>query len=206
MKKFLLVFLAAFATFCSFSQSVSNPITFPKMSPPSPEAASLGRYGEFPVTLATGTPNVAIPIYEISSGTLKMPISISYHASGIRVNDVASRVGLGWSLQAGGVITRAVKGLPDDDGGIGYYSEGVPPATEQDNTSQCFIGNMVLLANRDGQPDDFFYSFGAKSGKFLYTNKQSTTGNQAIAVPIPQSGASLPLRLGLKRVSLAQAW
>lgn len=78
----------------------------PKIIPPSPEAASLGRYGEFPVELSKGTPSISIPLYEIQSGSLKVPISLSYHASGVRVNDVATSVGLSWTLNAGGAITR----------------------------------------------------------------------------------------------------
>ncbi|MGH2565459.1 MAG: hypothetical protein ACRDE5_13160, partial [Ginsengibacter sp.] len=74
---------------------------------------------------------------------------------------------------------------PDDDGGIGYYAAGTPTDTSTDAASQCFVSNLALNGSRDGQPDDFFYSFGAKNGKFLYTNRQITPGNQAIAVPIP---------------------
>ena len=34
--------------------------------PLSPQAASLARYGEYPVSHATGIPDITIPIYEIS--------------------------------------------------------------------------------------------------------------------------------------------
>jgi len=40
-------------------------------------------------------------------------MNINYHSGGIQVSEEASRVGLGWSLQAGGTIYRTVKGLPD---------------------------------------------------------------------------------------------
>jgi hypothetical protein len=81
----------------------SSPNDFsPSVIPPSPDAASLGRYGEFPVSLSKGTPNIAIPIYTLQSGSLSVPISLNYHASGVRVNDVSSSVGLSWSLLAGG--------------------------------------------------------------------------------------------------------
>jgi len=38
--------------------------------------------------------------------------NISYHAS-IRVDDVASTVGLGWTLNAGGSVTRQICGAAD---------------------------------------------------------------------------------------------
>lgn len=93
--------------------------------PPSPTAAALARYGDIPVGYHTGTPNISVPLYELKSKELSLPISLSYHASGIKVYDVSSWVGLGWSLNAGGVITRTVQSLPDDgaaSSGDGYYS------------------------------------------------------------------------------------
>ena len=79
--------------------------------PPSPQAAALARYGEYPVSLATGVPQINIPLYEIKLGSYTLPILISYHASGIKVDDVASTVGLGWVLNAGGAVSRTLSGI-----------------------------------------------------------------------------------------------
>ena len=38
-----------------------------KVIPPSPTAASLGVYGDMPVSYYTGTPDVSVPIYEIKT-------------------------------------------------------------------------------------------------------------------------------------------
>jgi hypothetical protein len=73
--------------------------------------------------------NISIPLYELNEGRISVPISLSYHAGGIRVAEEASWVGLGWSLNAGGVITRTVR--DKDDFGFkfqcvergGYYDE-----------------------------------------------------------------------------------
>ena len=89
--------------------------------PPSPQAAAFARYGEYPVSLATGVPEIKIPLYEIKLGNYTLPISISYHASGIKVDDVASTVGLGWVLNAGGIVSRTVCGAPDLRGTTNDY-------------------------------------------------------------------------------------
>ncbi|MBL6449638.1 RHS repeat protein [Fulvivirga sp. 29W222] len=81
--------------------------------PPPPDAAALGKYGEIPVGTYTGIPSINIPLYNVEGRHLSLPISLSYHASGVKVEEVSSWVGAGWSLSAGGVITRSINGLTD---------------------------------------------------------------------------------------------
>lgn len=88
----------------SFAQSVAPP----KVTPPSPTASAFSKYGEVPVSYYTGIPNIEVPLFEISARDIKIPISLSYHAGGIKVADESSRVGLGWVLNAGGVISRSI--------------------------------------------------------------------------------------------------
>ncbi|HMI77950.1 MAG TPA: hypothetical protein VK484_04115, partial [Ferruginibacter sp.] len=85
-----------------------------KVIPASPTSASLGIYGSTPVGFYTGTPNISIPLFDITSGSISLPVNLSHHGGGIKVEEMASWVGLGWSLNAGGVITRTVRGIPDD--------------------------------------------------------------------------------------------
>src|SRR5262245_35313882 len=101
-----------------------NPVSpgLTKLTPASPNTASLGKYGEIPVGYYTGITNINIPLFNIKSRELELPVSLSYHAGGIKIEEQASWVGLGFSLNAGGVITRNVRGLPDDyTGGTSYY-------------------------------------------------------------------------------------
>lgn len=83
-------------------------------SPISPQAESIQRYGEFPMDYSTGVPHISIPLYEIKVGNYTLPISLVYHASGIKVQDMATPVGLGWMLNAGGAINRQCKGTEDE--------------------------------------------------------------------------------------------
>jgi hypothetical protein len=100
----------------AFGQSLANGIQ--SVLPPSPNAASLGKFLETPVSNFTGIPKINIPIYEIKEGDIKLPVLLSYHSGGIKVDEVASSEGLGWSLVAGGSITRSTRGLPDDQSRI----------------------------------------------------------------------------------------
>ena len=94
---------------------------------PSPNAAALGKYGDIPVNNHTGVPSISVPIYTVEEGSLKLPITINYHASGHRVSEIASWVGLGWSLSAGGMISRSVIGGPDEGITKGTIIGGTSP-------------------------------------------------------------------------------
>lgn len=116
-------FFAVLITFAFVSQTkgqyqvrgISN-LEERKLTPvsPSPEGYAFAKYISNPIGYYTGTPKITVPLYEYKDHDLVMPISLSYHAGGIRVEEAASNVGLGWSLMAGGMITRVVKDAADD--------------------------------------------------------------------------------------------
>jgi hypothetical protein len=53
----------------------------------SPEASALAKYINYPVDYSSGLVNISIPLYEIKAGDITLPIGLSYHASGIKVNE-----------------------------------------------------------------------------------------------------------------------
>lgn len=67
------------------------------------------------VDLYTGKVSLSIPVYNVKDSDLTVPIVLNYNRDGIRVDEKASRVGLGWDLSAGGYIAREVKGNPDEE-------------------------------------------------------------------------------------------
>lgn len=153
----------------------------PKIIPVSPNAASLGKYGETPVSLYTGVPNITIPVYEIKTGNISFPISLNYHAGGIKIEEVASWVGLGWSLNAGGVVTRSIAGLDDTEADLGYMHQPISiynllrvPVSNID--SLHYLQDKLArtaLGMYDGEPDSYFYNFSQYSGKFFYSQEKA---------------------------------
>jgi hypothetical protein len=145
--------------------------------PPSPNAAALGKYGEVPVSLYTGIANINIPIYELKGNDISIPVSLSYHPSGIRVDEESSWVGLGWVLNGGGVITRSVVGVNDDHQYYGYLHTPAIPAKLLDFSAitapQEVTDNNNFLYNAtinhlDPEPDIYYYNFNGYSGKFVF--------------------------------------
>jgi YD repeat-containing protein len=167
--------LSLFFLLISYARSIGQTVQapMPNVIPPSPEAQSFMRYGEIPVDISTGVPDIQVPLYQITSGKLSLPISITYHSSGIKVSDVASVVGLGWRLSAGGVLTKSVVGKPDNDASYGMFSYPYLTKSQIDalpqNGSKFLDLKMIADGTKDGESDKYYYSAGGKlSGEFIY--------------------------------------
>ncbi len=152
---------------CAATAAFSQDNFLKDYAPVAPTAASLGKYGDIPVSYHTGLPNINIPIHTFTEGSLSVPISLSYHASGIRVQETSSWVGLGWALNAGGIITRTVQGAPDERGNNGqdwgwYANKG------NGLYGMCVGTGEAANGHVDTEPDIFNFNVGGYSGKFYY--------------------------------------
>ncbi|MEM7186813.1 MAG: hypothetical protein AAF466_09155 [Bacteroidota bacterium] len=115
MNKYLFLGLL-FVTAYGWSQNQANySEQFSKLVqvPNSPEAEAFTQYGSYDVGLLTGTPNISVPLYTFKGKEMDLPISLTYDATGIKVTQVASNVGLGWNLNIGGRVSRQTRGLSD---------------------------------------------------------------------------------------------
>ncbi|MEM7552406.1 MAG: RHS repeat domain-containing protein [Bacteroidota bacterium] len=152
----------------------SDPFEFGTLGvnpPVAPDVANLSKYGNVPVNLFTGIPDIRIPIYTAVDGSISSNIGLSYHAGGIKVEEMASRVGLGWSLQAGGRITRVKRGLADDNGnGIMRTEPHRKPGVylQAPSNDQVDLAREVLENQLDLEPDVFQFQAGQYSGTFFY--------------------------------------
>jgi hypothetical protein len=178
-----LIFVQFFLVLTCYGQN-SSPYQRPTVIPPSPEAASLGKFGDIPVGYYTGVPSILVPIWNLKSRDIEVPISLDYHAGGIKVDEIASSVGLGWSLQAGGSISVSTMGHPDESSTferVPFPEElvtegpsGHPVFTEKYQTYFQAVTSGVT----DSEPDVYYFNFLGKNGKFIYDHQ----GN-ALIVP-----------------------
>ena len=87
--------------------------------PTSPTVATLGKFGQIEMDYFNGLPNISVPIYTIKSGDISIPISLMYHASGVKPDQKSGWVGLNWSLNIPFSINRIMNGEPDEKLAIG---------------------------------------------------------------------------------------
>ena len=166
--------------FSSFTVAINSQIGLPNVEPQSPEASSLTRAFDYPVSNCTGIPDINIPLYEIKSGQLSLPISISYHSSGRRVYDKTGAIGLGWILNAGGIISRTIYGDPDDmDDDIKFpnpWKSAVDLSNQNDYRFLAGIENLQFenIPQYDTEYDIFTYAVNGLSGNFILKDVYNT--------------------------------
>jgi YD repeat-containing protein len=164
--------LAAFTNYqaANAQGQTANPDNYDMIAdilPPSPNAASLGKYGGIDLNLSSGAPNINIPVYDYHSISLDVPISLTYNSGGIRVDEIGGRVGMSWNLQAGGVITRTVLGKLDENS-----TRLTPPPNFLTTEAGAEFVDAVsvpipLSMDGDSQPDLFSFNFLGYSGRFI---------------------------------------
>ena len=127
--KGIITIIIALGTYLGYSQSLGDDINnFAATSTLStPDVYSFEKINLADIKKYVGKANTTIPIYEIKSGTLRYPIYLSYDTGGIKVDQAASDVGLGWSISQTMVTRQINKG--NDFNTVGAKSRTGSPYT-----------------------------------------------------------------------------
>jgi YD repeat-containing protein len=146
----------------------------PNLTTLTPEANALGFFGKVPVGPFTGTANVSVPIYEVSGSQIKVPISLSYISSGVKIKDIAPWTGINWALNAGGLITYVIKDWKDGMQ-IPYDPELLENRTEDEQMEIYSIWASSFAHPVDLERDYYTYSFLGNTGKIMLDNDTAYT-------------------------------
>jgi hypothetical protein len=121
-KLFLLILISIGICFPGFSQDEGDQfedffsdVLMLSVIPPSPSVSGVQGFFEVPVSYYSGRYNISIPVWSVQSNIASFDISLDYATNGVRVDEIASVVGNGWVLNAGGSISRVIRGTPDED-------------------------------------------------------------------------------------------
>lgn len=157
--------------------------------PPDPQTWGFIKYSGGTPDYYTGAVKAEIPIYVYRDPDFEIPISLSYTSLGFMPNITANYVGLGWTLNVGGLICRRVKGVKDEgelenvtySGGVrtvlGYYRytqtnhAGDGSLLERPlrltGLGMCFDKSYQLY---ETESDIYVFNFLGHSGKFVITD------------------------------------
>lgn len=191
-KSLLIIFLFL------YSIKIFGQLTMPKVEIKSPQSYAFEKYGNVPVSLYTGAIDLQIPITSIEGNDVNIPITLNYDSSGFIPHKKSDAAGMGWSLLAGGRITRNINGTADEYVGtnaedayqLNPYGElidlhgflkGVkihPSTNTQAYNLNGGAGStdgtswwMGSMPNRyEGEPDEFSFNAMGLSGKFMVGN------------------------------------
>lgn len=188
-----------------YAQQSNSPIStdLPSLVSPSPTVAALMKYEEIPINNYTGIPDIKVPLYsyKFPSNEISLNIGLSYHSASTKLDEVASDIGLGWSLTCGGSISRTVMGVADEfyeAANFGIYRSNLLNGNNYYQTLQALQTNILsndvyekkvigpyhselvkeffwekdVKGKYDSQHDLWQYNFHGHTGRF-YIEKQS---------------------------------
>jgi YD repeat-containing protein len=169
------------------------PVDFPVCHPNSPSVSQFARYGDYPVDYSKGLIDMSVSIYDIKTKKHLVPISLNFHTSGRRPSDQSGICGLGWNLNAGGMISRKLNNMPDENTQLFTKTHNADSIFDSYSTAlkNTYVGQMCypfcggLEYVQETQLDIFSYLLpSGKSGKFVF--KQDENGIKSV-VTIPYS-------------------
>jgi hypothetical protein len=153
---------------------------------------SLHAQDNLPIDLLTGTAKINIPLFKIEEGGMSFPVSLSYSGQSVDIRSTSGWVGQNWSLSAEAMVSRELRGLPDDylgsggtdvrkgwlHGDMGTRIKNFIVNTD-DDPATCVdeVANWTTLntfsSNEDTEPDLFSVNaFGLSFQFYFDENKQ----------------------------------
>ena len=175
MKKAILIIISHLLLVFTQTYAQIPELTHSSVIPPSPVASELTKYITYPVDLCNGLVKTSIPLYEIVDGDIRIPITLNYHASGLKPNMRSSHwLGDGWSLSTVPLLSRTINGVADE---IKY----LPELALSDSLSYEQL-NAIYTQAVDVALDEFHYSLPRSSGR-LYLRRDVDGSVVPITIP-----------------------
>jgi len=193
MRNKIVIIIGIITSFCCGQSGITYP-GMQTLNTKTPEVSAFAREGNIPIDEYTGQHRVSILLYSKELYNNNFNLNLNYSPDGFMPNKQAGIVGMNWNLNYGGVITRQVKGKPDDetnlpstslpgDGinehgllvGLRLNSNNLPSNSQVYNFDSQFINDtnfgeylLSTSVNRyEATPDIFTFNFMGISGKFI---------------------------------------
>lgn len=136
----------------------------------SQESNDIFRINQSENDLYTGKQMIKIPLFNIEQGGIKLPIMLVYNTSGIKVDQRASEVGLGWTLLAGPQINRKINMVND-----WFQTNSFDPWPKPNGYFRKVRDNMPTVNNNyyvaESLPDEYFVNLNNSAKRFIFSNE-----------------------------------
>lgn len=145
----------------------------PDVTPPSPTSRVFQKFLGYPISHATGTIDISIPLYTVEAYGLSLPLTLKYHSSGVRVQDPVGVVGRNWALFPGFKISRTIMGKPDevypvaDVSGNLTRDDYIYMSSPYSNDCDCWNERGHIYPCMDGQYDVFQINMPGMDASFI---------------------------------------
>ncbi|WET51738.1 hypothetical protein PYS58_11465 [Chryseobacterium indologenes] len=142
--------------------------------PTSANAYAIDKVGKLAVDMFKGKANINIPFYTINVDGVSIPISLSYNTGGIKLNEIASTVGLGWSLNIPSNISQNI--IDKDDKTFSMYTKDINVVNSNFRSVGIYDNDIRQIIDDhyegiyDTRPDLFNYSLPFGGGSFIFNN------------------------------------
>ncbi|MDE6415839.1 MAG: hypothetical protein K2K68_02280 [Duncaniella sp.] len=175
MKRSLLSLLLWLAALTAINVSAENeytpsPTGFKDLvNEPTFESGKFNHHIDCPVSYATGSFSLSIPLFSWDECGFPISLSLDY-SPGIKAEDRAGIFGLGWSLGGlTGSISRQIIGLPDERQDFYLFNN---KKNIRDYIREADTRDLIELARniKDAYYDKFYYSITGYSGCFIFKN------------------------------------
>ena len=142
MRKKIQLLILLFGTILTIKAQERN---FGDSANPVPSAASFTTFANTPVSLATGVPDISIPLFSLptSKKNISIPIGLRYHINNAGIEVTATEVGLGWLLAKGGVISRGIGGELDEK-----YDDVTKPGYKLNKFDDTYFYNLPGISGK----------------------------------------------------------
>lgn len=144
--------------------------------------------GSNQVNQNTGKAVYNLPIHTINELGISVPIYLQNNMGGIKIDDLGTDVGTGWSKSAGATITRVQQGFWHDErnnngplivdqdkfGNYEYYYHNTVGYLEHFSNA-TYTDNYFRYGTIDTEPDIFYYNVEGFSGSFIIKSGENQT-------------------------------
>jgi Family of unknown function (DUF5977) len=161
----------------------------------SPDAATLGSFGDFDVSAFTGIPNISVPVFSLQEGDIPVNCELRYLGGGVKPSAHPGWVGQNWELSVGGIVTRKVNGGVDE---VANSQSSLPGQSGLLN-QYAYLYNFGILNNPTYNPwyETQFITAYYETGMPDYTNSTTQTAGLNYQVNLAPDEFSFTLPTGV---------